>query len=140
MLVTSPPGRWRENPPSTPGTSWFLRRTLANVPRIITSWWPRRAPYWLKSFGSTPWSIRNLPAGESFLMLPAGEMWSVVMLSPNSASTRAPVISVTGGGVIVMPTKYGGLAMYVLLAFHWYRSPVGACSAFQFASPSYTEL
>ena len=27
-----------------PGTSWFLMRVLAKVPRIITSWLPRRAP------------------------------------------------------------------------------------------------
>ena len=31
-------------------------------------------------------------------MLPAGLMWSVVMLSPNSASTRAPVMSVDRRG------------------------------------------
>jgi hypothetical protein len=42
-------------------------------------------------------------------MLPAGEMWSVVMKSPSSASTRAPLIAATGFGVIVMPSKYGGL-------------------------------
>ena len=63
-------------------------------------------------------------------------MWSVVMLSPSSASTLAPWISLTGGGLVVIPTKYGGLAMYVLLASHWYRSPVGTRSPFQFASPS----
>ncbi len=33
---------------------------LANVPRIITSWLPRRAPYWLKSTGCTPWAIEVL--------------------------------------------------------------------------------
>ena len=38
-------------------------------------------------------------------MLPAGLMWSVVMLSANRASTRAPVMSVTGAGVMVMPSK-----------------------------------
>ena len=31
-------------PPSTPGTIWFVMRMLAKVPRIITSWLPRRAP------------------------------------------------------------------------------------------------
>src|SRR5215213_8993932 len=132
MLITVSPGIYVVTPPSVAGTSWFLSRTLANVPRIITSWLPRRAPYWLKSFGSTPCSIRYLPAGASFLMLPAGLMWSVVMLSPSRASTRAPTISVTGGGVVVMPTKYGGLAMYVELGFQAYRSPVGMFSAFQF--------
>ena len=41
-------------------------------------------------------------------MFPAGLMWSVVMLSPNKASTRAPTMSVTAPGVMVMPSKYGG--------------------------------
>ena len=36
---------------------------FANVPRIITSWLPRRDPYELKSFGATPCSIRYSPAG-----------------------------------------------------------------------------
>ena len=95
-------------PPSAPGASWFFSRTLANVPRTMTSWLPRRAPYWLKSFGSTPWAIRYFPAGPSFLMEPAGEMWSVVMLSPSRASTRAAAMSFTAGFSSVMPSKYGG--------------------------------
>ena len=33
-------------------------RTFANVPRTITSWLPRRAPYELKSARSTPCSVR----------------------------------------------------------------------------------
>ena len=41
-------------------------------------------------------------------MEPAGEMWSVVTLSPTMASTRAPSMSVTGVGVMVMPSKKGG--------------------------------
>ena len=41
-------------------------------------------------------------------MEPAGEMWSVVTLSPSRASTRASTMSVTGAGVIVMPSKNGG--------------------------------
>jgi hypothetical protein len=31
-------------PPSVPGASWLRRRMFANVPRIITSWLPRREP------------------------------------------------------------------------------------------------
>jgi hypothetical protein len=45
------------------------------------------------------------PAGLSTLMAPAGEMWSVVMLSPSSASTRAPETSATGRGSRGMSTK-----------------------------------
>jgi aconitate hydratase len=45
------------------------------------------------------------PAGDEALIDPAGEMWSVVMLSPNSASTRAPFTSSTGEGFTPMPSK-----------------------------------
>ena len=38
------PGKCSVELPSTPGVSRFFRRTLANVPRIITSWLPRREP------------------------------------------------------------------------------------------------
>ncbi len=85
-------------PPSTPGTSWLRSRMFANVPRIITSWLPRRDPYELKSLRSTPCSVRYRPAGESGLIEPAGEMWSVVTESPSLASTRAPAMSATGVG------------------------------------------
>jgi hypothetical protein len=46
-------------------------------------------------------------------MEPAGEMWSVVIESPNMPSTRASVTGRTPGGVIVMPAKYGGCFTYV---------------------------
>src|SRR5699024_6396901 len=65
-------------------------RMLANVPRTITSWLPRREPYELKSRGDTPCSINHLPAGVSLPIAPAGEMWSVVTESPNLPSTRRP--------------------------------------------------
>ena len=50
--------QWMVKPPSTTlpvssFTIWFLMRMLAKVPRIITSWLPRRVPYWLKSTGRT---------------------------------------------------------------------------------------
>ena len=83
----------------------FLMRMLAKVPRIITSWLPRRVPYWLKSAGRTWCSDRYLPAGDDSLIEPAGEMWSVVILSPNSASTRASTTSTIGSGSFFMPTK-----------------------------------
>ncbi len=41
---------------------------------------------------------RYLPAGDAALMEPAGEMWSVVILSPNSARMRALSMSVIGHG------------------------------------------
>ena len=81
------------------------RRTLAKVPRIITSWLPRREPYELKSRTSTPFSISQRPAGLSFLIAPAGEMWSVVTESPSTASTRAAVTGFTGSGSAFIPSK-----------------------------------
>ncbi len=41
-------------------------------------------------------------------MLPAGEMWSVVIESRKSPRMRAFSMSSTGLGVFSMPTKYGG--------------------------------
>ena len=40
-------------------------------------------------------------------------MWSVVTESPSTARTRAPSMSRSGAGSAVMPSKNGGLAMYV---------------------------
>ena len=57
---------------------------------------------------STPCSLRYSPAGEASLMLPAGEMWSVVTESPSTASTRAPSMSVTSAGSAGKSSKYGG--------------------------------
>ena len=50
--------------PSLPSTSRLRSRMLANVPRIITSWWPRRAPYELNSSGATPCAWSHWPAGD----------------------------------------------------------------------------
>ena len=81
---------------------------MANVPRTITSWFPRREPYELKSLRSTPCSMRYVPAGLSGLIAPAGEMWSVVTLSPTMTRQRAPATSSTVPGSGDMPSKYGG--------------------------------
>jgi len=55
---------------------------FANVPLAIISSFPLLAPYVLKSFGSTPFEIKYFAAGEFLDILPAGEMWSVVIESP----------------------------------------------------------
>src|SRR5688572_31520489 len=123
MGNTSPVGRYVLNPPSTVGLSRFRNRMLANVQRAITSSLPRRDPYELKSFTATPFESRYLPAGLSFLMDPAGEMWSVVMLSPIRARTRASRMSFTSAGVRGMSSTYGGCLMYVEFASHLKRSP-----------------
>ena len=118
-------------PPSTPSSRRFFKRIFAKVPRIIISWLPRLEPYELKSARSIPCSARYLPAGESALMFPAGEIWSVVTESPKIASTRAPEISTTGVGCLGIPSKYGGLRTYVDLASHSKILPVGVASDFQ---------
>ena len=74
MLIFAPSGRCSVLGPSSPPSSAFLMRMFANVPRIITSWLPRRAPYELKSAGLTPLEIRYVPAGLSAGIEPAGEM------------------------------------------------------------------
>ena len=43
-LPSVPSGRCTLTPPSDPGTSLFRSRMFANVPRTITSWFPRREP------------------------------------------------------------------------------------------------
>ena len=97
--------------PSLPSTSRLRSRMLANVPRIITSWWPRRAPYELNSSGPTPCAWSHWPAGDAGAIEPAGEMWSVVTESPRTARTRAPSMSPTGAASSVSPSKNGGFAM-----------------------------
>ena len=74
MDIRSPLGRWVVTPPSTPGTSWFFSRMLANVPRTMTRSLPRRAPNELKSTLPTPCPRRYSPAGPFSGMSPAGEM------------------------------------------------------------------
>src|SRR3954454_21015493 len=139
MEVTAPSAvKSRVTPPSVPGTSWLRSRMLANVPRIITSWLPRRDPYELNSCRGTPWSARYLPAGESGLIELAGEMWSVVTESPSLASTRAPEMSATGVGSADMPSKYGGLRTYVESSAHANVSPVGVGSDCHCSSPAKT--
>src|SRR5512140_2143661 len=110
-------------PSALAGTIRFLMRTLANVPRIITSWLPRREPYELKSAFVTLFSISQRPAGEESLMDPAGEMWSVVIESPKMPSARAARTPLSCAlGFIVKPSKKGGLAMYVDVG-HVYTCP-----------------
>jgi hypothetical protein len=71
----------------------------------------------LKSAKSTPFSVRKRPAGLSFLIAPAGEMWSVVTESPKMPSGRAPLISddvARGGSEAVEERRFldvGGLAV-----------------------------
>ena len=62
----------------------------------------------MKSPCLTLFANKKRPAGLSVLMLPAGEMWSVVVESPRIASARAPVTAVIGDTSFVMVWKNGG--------------------------------
>ncbi len=62
--------------------------------------------------------LRYFAAGESNAMLPAGEMWSVVMKSPRKASARASLMGSAGAGCAPMPSKYGARRTYVEASSH----------------------
>lgn len=101
---------------------------FAKVPRAMTRSLPLRAPYELKSTGSMWLLIKKRPAGEFLDILPAGEMWSVVMESPKNKRQYALVILGIGLGLISMEEKKGGLWMYVDFSFQLYCDPLGAHS------------
>lgn len=63
-------------------TSLLMILVFAKVPRAMISSFPLLLPYELKSSCLMFLSIKYLAAGEFFEILPAGEMWSVVMESP----------------------------------------------------------
>src|SRR3954466_7455397 len=92
---------------------FLTSRIFPDVPRIIASWWPRRAPYELNCSGLAPCSCSHVPAGLHAGIVPAGEMWSVVTESPRTAKARAPTTSVTSAGSGDRPSKNGGKATYV---------------------------
>ena len=68
-------------------------------------------------------------------MAPAGEMWSVVTLSPSRASTRAPTTSAGGAGDGVSVSKNGGCRTYVDSSVQPNRAPDGAGRLRQRSSP-----
>src|SRR5262245_15133098 len=79
--------------------------------------------------------MSHFPAGLDAGMLPAGEVWSVVIESPSIASARAPVIGLMPGGSIVIPWKYGGVFTYGEVCSHVYVSPLRNSSGRHWSSP-----
>ena len=57
---------------------------------------------------ATPCSMSHFPAGLDAGMLPAGEMWSVVIESPSSASARAPVTGLRRAAASSFPRSTAG--------------------------------
>ncbi len=80
--------------------------------------------------------MRYVPAGESGLIAPAGEMWSVVIESPTFTSTRASMTSASSDGSDARPSKNGGSRTYVEAGSHANMGPVGEGSEFQCSSPA----
>src|SRR5690625_1820808 len=106
--MTSPVGHYVVLPPSVPGASILRIRILANVPRIITSWFPRRDPYELKCLGETPLSCKYCPAGTFIPIAPDGEIWSVVIESPKLARALKLFKGSIDSGSFDNPSKNGG--------------------------------
>lgn len=67
----------------------------------------------MKSFFYIPLSFKNLAAGELIDILPAGEIWSVVIESPNTAKMWAFYIFLITGNYLSAPLKKGGSWIYV---------------------------
>lgn len=82
---------------------------LAKVPLAMIKSLPLLDPYELKSFLSMPLSFKNLPAGELTEIFPAGEIWSVVIESPNTARIFAFSIGFNFYTSLPDPSKKGGL-------------------------------
>mmetsp|Transcript_14449 Transcript_14449/g.26144 ORF Transcript_14449/g.26144 Transcript_14449/m.26144 type:complete len:216 (-) Transcript_14449:2029-2676(-) len=81
--MVSPDGMCTVTGPVCPVPASLLEmRVLAKVPRAMIRSLPRRAPYELNSDWGTSRDTSHLAAGDVLAMLPAGEMWSVVMESP----------------------------------------------------------
>ena len=110
-LEQSPPPSTRE--PSASQDHQFLIRTLANVPRIMISWLPTRTVGVEVSFQYAIFFSTIYQPGWISLIEPAGEIWSVVMESPNTPKARAPLLMPVAAafGSIVKSAKNGGSAM-----------------------------
>ena len=84
---------------------------LAKVPRIITSWWPRRAPYELNSTGGTPCSWSHLPAGEEGEIEPAFRDAATAPLRQQAVQDILRTALLSGGigehGMAVMSKREG---------------------------------
>src|SRR6185437_15084039 len=98
MLICSPSGSLSVTLPSVPGASWLRSRMFANVPRIITSWLPRREVMIRGTFANI--RLRNQLApgteGSVTLKLPEGTQTSIYEASRGYIDEGTPLI-VLGG-------------------------------------------
>ena len=98
--------------PSLPSTSRLRSRMLPNVPRIITSWWPRRAPYELKSSGATPCSWSQAGRGPGGDRAGRADVVGRDRVAEHRQDAGALDVA-SGARVAPRPSKNGGLATYV---------------------------
>ena len=119
----------RAGAPSSPfraGDEQVASRTFANVPRIITSWLPRREPKRVESSRSTPCSIRycagRASLGGSTRPGRCGRSSPSRRRRRGSARPRCPS---TGAGSGSCPSKYGGSLHVGRVGSHSKRSPSG---------------
>ncbi len=112
MRITVPSGSTRASDPcfTLPSTTTisFLRVGLAKVARCAVRWSPRWVAYELKSSSGRPIFARYSPAALSSMMALEGDRWSVVMLSPSTASGRMPRSVRSPASA---PSQYGGRRM-----------------------------
>ena len=84
------------------GFKWLWSPLVDRLPLPLLSRWlgPRGRRMPLSHILVAP-----SPAGESFLIAPAGEIWSVVMLSPRMARHFAPAIASMRASPFCIPSK-----------------------------------
>ncbi len=134
MRTTLPSGSMRASEPflTWPSTTAIslIRVGLAKVARCAVRWSPRWVAYELKSSSGRPILARYSPAALLSMMALDGDRWSVVMLSPSTASGRS-ALSVRSPASA--PSQYGGRRMYVLFGRQSYSgltdSPLAAVMA-----------
>ncbi|MNN48859.1 hypothetical protein D3C81_1633590 [compost metagenome] len=112
MRTTLPSGSIRVSEPfliapSTTAIS-LMSVGLAKVARWAVRWSPRCVAYELKSSSGRPIFARYSPAALFSMMAFDGDRWSVVMLSPSTASGRMPRSVRSPASA---PSQYGGRRM-----------------------------
>ena len=70
-------------------------------------WLPLLEPYELKCDFGISLDIKCCPDGALWGILPAGEIWSVVTVSPSSTKTLAPLIGTHSGNSKEKSSKNG---------------------------------
>src|SRR5690625_3922987 len=84
----------------------------------------------------TPFSCKYCPAGISFAIAPAGEIWSVVIESPKYPNTLKLSKGLIVSGSLDKPSKNGGFWIYVDSSDHSYNGSSVVSISFHFSFDS----